>query len=344
MADDSPLFAEAIVEVLNRDAELQVVGVASDGAEAVRLARRLSPDVVIMDVRMPVMDGLQAVQEIMRDCPVPILVMTSDPRGDSGELSFEALRRGALDLVIKPSSWPVSTSEQESIRQHIKLLSSVAVVQRTPRRREARAPLPPMAPPRSFAGPRRIIGIVASTGGPAALATLLGALPPDYPLPVLIVQHLAPGFAPRLAAWLDSVSSLTVRLAGADEVPVPGVALLAPDGAHLVVDRASGNVRLRRGDPVDGHLPSGTLLLRSVAEAYGGGAVGVVLTGMGSDGAVGLREVRRAGGLTFAQDEASSVVYGMPKAAQDIGDAERVLGLAEIAQELVRCGELREGV
>lgn len=336
VADDSPLFADAIVEVLNSDPELHVVGVARDGAEAVRQTTRLRPDVVIMDVRMPVMDGLAAIEQIMHVCPTPVLVMTSDPRGDSGELSFEALRRGALDLVVKPSEWPVSPTEREEIVQHIKLLASISVVKRHAPRRPASV--------RRQTGPRGLapraapeaVGVVSSTGGPAALAALLGALKADYPTPLLIVQHLAADFAPRLARWLDAVSPLSVRLAEENDSLTPGTALLAPDGTHTVIERLTGRVRLDASAPLHGHRPSGTMLLRSLARAFGPASAGVVLTGMGSDGADGLLSVRRAGGVTFAQDEASSVVYGMPKAARDIGAATYSLAPVEIAAALER--------
>ncbi len=336
VADDSPLFADAIVDVLVRDREIDVVGVACDGAEAVRLTEQLHPDIVVMDVRMPVMDGLAAIEEIMRRAPTPVLVMTSDPRGDSGELSFEALRRGALDLVVKPSAWPVSAGEQEAMRQHLKLLAGVAVVQRAGRRRSenvSRGVEPVvLAAGASF----QAVGIVASTGGPAALAMVLGGLGRAFPLPVLVVQHLAPGFAPRLATWLDAASQLHVRLARQGDTLEPGVVLLAPDDTHMEVDRAATRVYLDASAPVGGHRPSGTVLLRSLGQACGATAIGVVLTGMGGDGAKGLLTIREAGGLAMVQDEASSVVYGMPRAARELGAASMVVPLQDVAGELER--------
>lgn len=177
------------------------------------------------------------------------------------------------------------------------------------------------------------MGVVASTGGPAALAHLLGGLPGSFGAPILVVQHLAPGFTTRLATWLDGLSPLAVREARNGEVPEPGVVLLAPDERHLVVD-TRGRATLVRGELVGGHRPSGTALLSSLARFAGAAAVGVVLTGMGRDGVEGLQAIREAGGDTFAQDEASSLIFGMPKAAQETGAAQHVLALGEIGSAL----------
>lgn len=332
VADDSPLFAEAMAEVLIRDAELDVCGVADNGAQAVKLASQLRPDMIIMDVKMPIMGGLEAIEEIMRLCPTPILVMTSDPRGESGELSFEALRRGALDLVVKPSVWPTPEPEQEALRQHIKLLAGVKVVRHGRRRRLDSGPTS-VSDTSEAVGFAQVVAIVASTGGPAALATILSGLPSDYPMGLLAVQHLAQGFAPRLATWLDGVSGVRVRLAQAGDAVEPGTMLLAPDEVHLVVD-GRGRVAFDTGDAVDGHRPSGNLLLASVARFYRHRALGVVLTGMGSDGVDGLLAMRQTGAVTIAQDEQSSVVYGMPRMARERGAASAVLSLGEIAREL----------
>lgn len=325
VAEDSPLFADAIVELLS-DAEIEVVGVAVDGKQAVDMSRRLKPDLITMDVHMPVMDGLSAIEQIMASHPTPILVMTSDPRGRSGELSFQALSRGALDLLQKPEVWPPTDAEAAAIRAHVKLLATVAVVQRAVRRVDA------WSVPTVSRG-ARVVGIVASTGGPVALAKILEGIPADFPCGIAIVQHIAPGFVDSLTRWLRSVTKVDVRVAANGETLRPGSALLAPDGQHLTLS-PFGRVTLEKGPLVDGHLPSGTKLLDSLARSYRGDAIGVVLTGMGRDGAAGLSELRARGGLTIAQDEESSAVYGMPKAAKELGAAQLVLPLSQIARTL----------
>jgi two-component system chemotaxis response regulator CheB len=349
VVDDSPLFAEAITGILEAEPGFHVVGVATQGREAVEMTRRLRPHVITMDVHMPVMGGLEAIDAIMADTPTPILVVTSDPRASTGhELHFEALRRGALDVSPKPRSLH-SQAEQRAFRDQLRLLSRVAVVrhlaghrhlwradrvdrwrQRSGAEAEARR-----APGLDQAGePQgRVVAIVASTGGPAALAKVLEALPADFPAPVLVTQHIAAGFAESFASWLDGVALLGVSLAKQGEPLRDGAVLVAPDNAHMTVT-TQGRIELDRGPPVDGHRPSGTKLLASVAQVYAARGVGLVMTGMGADGAKGLEELRRAGGVTLAQDEASCVVFGMPKVALETGAASRAVALADVPRVL----------
>ncbi|RMG19638.1 MAG: chemotaxis-specific protein-glutamate methyltransferase CheB [Deltaproteobacteria bacterium] len=341
IVDDSPLFLEALRAIFEADSAFEVVGEARDGREAVEKVAALAPDLVAMDVQMPGMDGLEAVDAIMASHPTPILLITGDPARTGAEWCFEALRRGALDLQPKPTLAPEDEEALAAFREHARLLASVPVVYRRRRTR-------PKGPAREEAGamlarPMRrclpelpgVAGLVASTGGPAVLAEVLGALPGDFPLPIAIVQHLAPGFAPHLVHWLDGCSALSVSLATEGAIPRPGHAYLAPDGAHLCF-AADGRFHLDRSTaPLDGHRPSGTVLLRSIAEVFGARSVGLVLTGMGSDGAAGLAALRRAGGATLVQDEASSVVYGMPKAALDLGAAEEEIGRSQLAEALL---------
>lgn len=343
IADDSELFADAVRFMLEEDPEFQVVGVAPDGLAATMAVGRLAPDVIIMDVQMPVMDGLEAIERIMSTRPTPILVMTADPRGESGELSLEALRRGALDLVQKPMSFPQPDGWSRQLRDKLRLLSSVAVVRHmAPRGSRAARPLPERpsepsaAPPRARASARpEALGIVASTGGPAALARVLEGLPADLGVGVAIVQHMSPGFTEGLVGWLNRSSPLDVRLAVAGEHMAPGRVWVAPDHHHLRIG-PGGVLRLAADELVDGHRPSGTALLESLARTYGSAAIGVVLTGMGADGAHGLLAMREAGAFTIAQDEASSAVYGMPAKAAALGAARRILPLADVAAAIRR--------
>ncbi len=342
LVDDSPVFLEALQMVFETDPSFTVVGTARDGREAVRKVQALQPDLVAMDVEMPGMDGLEAVEAIMASRPTPILLITGDPDRTGSDWIFEAIRRGALDLRAKPIVAPGQERQLAEFREHARLLASVPVVYRRRRRTEpppTRREVTPAAPV-TPAGPG-LVGIVSSTGGPAVLAELLGALPADFGLPIAIVQHLAPGFAPHLVSWLNAAGPLTVKLAESGERPEAGRVYLAPDGAHLVVDE-EGLLRLDSRTPsVGGHRPSGTILLRSIARRFGPRGIGLVLTGMGSDGAVGLAELRAAGGWTAVQDEETCAVYGMPKAAVDLDAACDELPRSRLADALLAHAGIR---
>lgn len=337
IVEDSPIIAAALGAVLERDPEIELVGMAPDGRKAVESVAALQPSVVVMDVHMPVMGGLEAIERIMAQTPVPILVWTADPMSDA--LSFEALRRGALELVRKPAALHQSSSEARELVARVKLLASIPVLRRpAPSARTGTTGAFQIVPPRPEL--RRAAGIVASTGGPGALAELLSRLPAGFGAPIVIVQHLATGFAAGLAAWLAKQTALDVRVAEPGAALVPGAALLAPDGFHLSVSGV-GRVLLSEPGPrrpsSPEHVPSGDVMLASLARAYGKSAIGVVLSGMGEDGAAGLLEVHHEGGMTMVQSEASSVIFGMPRAALERGAATRALAPAEIARELGRC-------
>lgn len=343
VVDDSPLFAEMISSVLGADPTLSVVGVATDGRQAVDLARELKPDVITMDIQMPEMNGLEAIEQIMASCPTPILVVSGDPRVHGEEMHFEALRRGALDVLAKDELLTPGAEQQEKLREQIKFLAGVTVVRHMGLREDQRAvrsrppsrewkPLKVASRPRPQ---REVLAIVASTGGPLALAALLTDLPPDFPAGIVVVQHIGRGFIQNLATWLDDVSTLSVRIARDGEQLRPATVLLAPDDQHMTLS-SGGRISLEASGPVGGHRPSGTLLLSSVARTYGQRAIGLILTGMGRDGVEGLQAISDAGGVTLAQDEESCVVFGMPKAAIELGAVEQVLPLAEIPERVCR--------
>lgn len=328
VVDDSPLSVDVLASRIARDPRLEVAGVAYDGLRAVELARTLRPTVITMDLHMPKLDGLGAIERIMRERPTRILVVTA--QDDRGTLAFEALRRGASDLLEKPAPHDRS----DALCERIWALARAPI-------RSASSEGAPARPGTAQRGPRvqadthvAAIGVVASTGGPAALAAVLGGLPADLGASILVVQHLPSGFAPRLARWLDGVSPLTVSIASEGELLAPGRVLIAADDRHLTID-GRRRVRLLPGPPIGGHRPSGTRLLTSLADELGARAAGVVLTGMGRDGADGLLALRRAGGRTLVQDEATSAVYGMPRAALETQAAEMSVPLDGIAASLL---------
>jgi two-component system chemotaxis response regulator CheB len=335
VAEDSPTARALIVEILRSDPDVRVVGEARDGAEAVALAQSLRPDVITMDIRMPRLDGFQATKEIMITAPTPVVLVTASDQARDVETAMHALRTGAVAVLHKPSGLgsPRFEDDARNLVATVKAMSGVKVVRHWRPRPELPSPADAEAV-RSRGVRGQVVAVATSTGGPAALARVLAALPGDFPAPVLVVQHITAGFTAGLAAWLDSVCDLRVKIAQPGEALVPSTVYLAPDELHLGVAGRS-IVTLSAGPPVGGFRPSGTALFESVARGFGNTAVAVMLTGMGEDGVQGLRAVRQAGGRVLAQDEKTSVVYGMPGAAVAAGLADQVLPLDAIAGRLV---------
>lgn len=331
VADDSPLVAAGLSRILEEDPEIRVVGHARDGEEAFALVTKLRPDLVTMDIHMPILDGLDAIERIMAYAPTPILVITGDPRGDA--LTFDALTRGALDLITKPTIVQGHAADHGALRRKVKLLATVPVVQHVAGRKRDRR----ISSRNRVVLPEEtratIVAIVSSTGGPQALPRILAPLRADFPVGIAIVQHITDGFAEGLATWLNSQCALEVRLPRHGQILQPGQVFIAPSGVHMKLD-VTGRVSLDPAEPVAGHRPSGDVLLTSVAEAFGSRAVGVILTGMQRDGVMGLKAIFDRGGTTIAQDEATSIVFGMPKAAIELGVVKRVLPLESIASAL----------
>lgn len=345
IAEDSALFAQVLAAVIDDEPDMIVIGVAENGLRAVQMTEELEPDIVLMDIRMPELDGLTATETIMADKPTPILVVTADPYIGGVDMSFRALSAGALDLMAKPSQLPWPDSERQTFLRKVRLLAQIPVVRHiraSRRRRRVSYHGPPTA--EAFESNSPAVGIVASTGGPRALARLLGDLPETFPAPIFVVQHIIPGFSTHLARWLNTSSELRVVEATDGAKPEPGHVYLAPTDRHLRIEHALTMV-LDDTDPVGGHRPAGDILLESLARHAPQRAVGVVLSGMGSDGTTGLAAIHRAGGVTMVQDRESSVVYGMPQSAIDLGVAQRIVKLDELARSLVReverLGELR---
>ncbi len=355
IVDDSPTARELLV-ALFKDAEgIDVVGTAADGESGVRMTTQLRPDVVTMDVRMPRVDGLEATRRIMYEQPTPIVIVTNSTMRADIDLTFEALHAGALTVVRKPGLADPETCAK--VIQAVRLMADVPVVHRwrreDPRSADGRLPGPGqdrLSSPPAEGTPspsamwrldaevaQRVqrIGIAASTGGPRALLTVLQSLPADFRVPILVVQHITDGFASGLAEWLNSMTALHVNIAGHGDVPRPGMVLVAPDDYHMQVS-SSGVVELCREAPYKGLRPSANYLFHSLANAYGPRSMGIVLTGMGDDGAEGLEALHRAGGLTIAQDKQSSVIYGMPHEAVVRNAVDRMLAPDQIAQTLTQ--------
>lgn len=332
LVDDSAIALHIMQRLLARSPDIQVVGTAADGREALDLLPALNPDVICTDLHMPVMDGLEFIRVVMSRHPRPILVVSVSVEPDSPNV-FRLLEAGAVDVFAKPRA--ILDADQEKLARElaskIRILSGVHVFRRNGAAMSAASPRLPI-PPQTRAAVR-IVAIGASTGGPQALRAILSGLPSSFPAPVLCVQHIAHGFLSELVAWLAETSPLAVRQAVQGEVPQAGVVYFAPEDAHLELDNG-GRLNLSQAPPCDGHRPSVTVTLRAAARQFGPAAVGVLLTGMGRDGADGMAAIAGAGGITIAQDEASSVVYGMPKEAVALGAARHVLPLEQIAAAL----------
>lgn len=334
IVEDSPTVREFLTQLLSSDPELLVVGSARDGEQALTAVERLRPDLVTMDIHMPNMDGFEATRRIMESRPLPIVIVTGSADPKEVATSFLAMEAGALAVLNRPYSIDHAEhnrSVQELIGT-IKAMAEVKVVRRWSRDR-FNSTRPLAAPRLKASGEIELVAIGASTGGPPVLQAILSGLPRDFPAAVVVVQHIATGFVGGFVEWLAQSSAVPVRLAEDGERLEPARAYVAPDGAHLTVS-ATGRVVLASDPPVNGLRPSVSRLFRSVAGAFGPRAIGVLLTGMGRDGAEELKLMRDAGAFTIAQDEASSIVYGMPREAVQLDAAVEVLAPQEIAAAL----------
>lgn len=335
LVDDSPTVRAVLRRLLSAAPDLQVVGDAADGRSAVELAERLRPDVVLMDITMPELDGFEATSLIMEKTPTAILVFSTVARMDGNRTIFEAFERGARSVLAKPESpagWTqLAGTLPELVRSVAQEFRDGSPAARTPViESEVEADLHPI----------QVLAIGASTGGPEALRELLGALAPRPPTPVLVVQHIACEFEEGLAEWLRGDLAIDVAVARDGERMKPGTVRLAPQGSHLRLE--NGWLRLdHETAPVKSHRPSADVLFSSCAAEAGSKSAGILLSGMGRDGVAGLLEMRQAGGITLVQDRATSVVYGMPQAALDAGAADLALSPEKLAQYVLKsCGVL----
>ncbi|MFB2937695.1 chemotaxis-specific protein-glutamate methyltransferase CheB [Aerosakkonemataceae cyanobacterium BLCC-F154] len=355
LVEDSPVALVILKRILATSSDIEVVGTARHGREALDLIPKLQPQVICTDYHMPQMNGLEFTEEVMIRFPRPILVISASVQAEDTQTIFKMLNAGAVDVFPKPRS--PSIEEYELLKQEliskIKILSGVTVFtrhrrsnvttsfDRPPLKLESKTNIPISRPSgisllsRNHDSKPKIVAIGASTGGPQAINNILSQLPINFPLPILCVQHISEGFLQGLVDWLGSESQLPVRIAQFGEIPQPGIVYFPPEGRHLELDNF-GKFVCSSSPPVSGHRPSVTVTFASVAKCYSAASIAVLLTGMGRDGADGMLAIAKAGGITIAQNEASCVVFGMPKEAIALGAAKHILPVNQIATMLLK--------
>lgn len=335
IVEDSPVEQALLAHILSSDPQIDVVGVAGDGEQALADVARLKPDLVTMDIHMPRLNGFETTRRMMETTPLPIVIISgSFSRSDTDKV-FRALEAGALALVRKPRGvgHPEHQGDARELVRTVKAMSEVRVVRRWPRAR----PEPLRPGPLLVAKPKdiRLVAIGASTGGPSVLQTILAGLPGSFSVPVLVVQHMATGFMENFVSWIAATTGFPARLAVHGEPLLPGRAYFAPDDMHLEISREM-RIVLSRAEPERGLRPAIARLFRSVAENHGQYAAGVLLTGMGRDGADELKLLREKGGVTIVQDEESSIVFGMPGEAVKLQAADYIFPPAMITGILLQ--------
>jgi len=334
LVDDSPIALHILKNLLLRAKDIEVVGTASDGKNALAQLSKINPDVICTDLHMPGMDGLELTRVVMATQPRPILVISVSVQPGSTNV-FSLLEAGAVDVFLKPRA--ILGADQDKLAMglasKIRIVAGVHVFRYKPQLSYQATPKSIKLSESQQLSPVKIITIGASTGGPQALHTIFCALPASFPIPIVCVQHIGADFLTELIRWLSDASRLPIRKATHGELPKAGIIYFSPANCHLEFD-AFGRFALSDAPPCDGHRPSVTVLMRSAAHHYKASTIGVLLTGMGRDGATGLAEIASVGGLTIAQNEESSIVYGMPQAAVALGAVRHELALEQIAPAL----------
>lgn len=332
LVDDSQTVLAVIKRMLIAAKDISVVGTALNGKEALELIPVTHPDVICTDLHMPVMDGLEFTKEVMERFPIPILVVSVSVQEGSKNV-FNLLEAGAVDIFLKPRAGMESdfTAIAERLQRRVRIVAGVAVIRRVKKAKIVSEVLRINA---KNGFKYSIVVIGASTGGPQALQSIFSRLPSGFPLPIICVQHIEAGFLGGFIDWLRVSSRMKVVVAADGEKPAPGTVYLSPEDRHLVLDEL-GRFRSLKEDPLNGHRPSITITFKSVAKRYGGGVIGIILSGMGMDGAEGMKAVSDAGGVTIAQDEKTSVVFSMPQHAIELGAVDFVLPLDEIPSAII---------
>ncbi|MEB3160594.1 MAG: chemotaxis-specific protein-glutamate methyltransferase CheB [Synechocystis sp.] len=343
LVEDSPIARSILQRMIDSDPDMKVVGTARTGQDAMELLPKLKPNIICTDLYMPRMDGLELTQQVMAKQPTPILVISAGVGAEDKKNVFSLLEAGAVDVFPKPGAGQIEDYEAQKdiLLQKIRVLAGVKVFTKKyrglqlPGKKTETLTMPPAGnrvPPR-LGKPIELVAIGASTGGPQAFQAVLESIPPTFPVPILCVQHISQGFLDGFIRWLDQSCAISIQIAKTGEKPQAGKVYFPPDRQHLRID-SQGRFICLEGPLVDSHCPSVTVLFQSVAKKYGPASIGILLTGMGRDGASGLLELKQKGGYTIAQDEASSIVFGMPQEAIKLGAAKVVLPLTEIAGHL----------
>ncbi len=347
LVEDSPVAMTVLKRMVDETPNMQVVGTARTGVDAMQLIPKFKPDVICTDLHMPKMDGLELTIEVMEKFPTPILIVSASVQKEDTQQVFQLLNAGAVDVFPKPTAGLASEYEAVKLRlmEKIRVISGVKVFTKRQHHKQvlvskspnsvSTANLTPSAYKPDIDAKIRVLAIGTSTGGPQALQELFSTFPPFIPVPVLCVQHISQGFLSGFVDWFNQNCPLPVEIAVNGEMPRPSVVYLPPDKQHMEIDR-TGRFFCHQSPNVDGHCPSVTVLFNSVAKYYGKHAIAVLLTGMGRDGASGLLSIAQKNGFTIAQDEASSVVFGMPHEAIKLGAAHKVLSISEIAPVILQ--------
>lgn len=332
IVDDSPVSQEFLTYILTTDHDIQVIGTVNDGEDALEAIKEKRPDVVTMDIHMPKMDGLQATRLIMEKQPVPIVIVSASTSTKDVISTFQAIEAGALAVVLRPPGigHPDHKQAIQDLVQTVKMMSEIKVVRRFSHKMKPLMSDKLSSPSLQKVGEFQLIAMGTSTGGPSVLQSILSHLPSNLPLPLLIVQHIASGFTEGFVNWLSGASGFPIHIAADGQRPLPGHGYVAPDGFHIGIT-SDLHIVLSDQSPENGLRPSVAYLFHSVAQALGPHAIGVLLTGMGRDGSRELLEMKNAGALTIAQDEASSIIFGMNGEAVKIGAPTYILSPEAIA-------------
>jgi Chemotaxis response regulator containing a CheY-like receiver domain and a methylesterase domain len=333
VVDDSPTIRELMTYILNSDSEIQVIGTASSGENAIKFIEKNKPDIITMDIRMPGMDGFETTRRIMEINPVPIVIITGLFNSQDVDKTFQAMEAGAVSVLEKPvgiADVDFSKVSQEIINT-VKLMSEVKVVRRKTAYKKVKRNSQSCVNSDSLLPKIKIAAIGVSTGGPPVLQTIFSKLPSNIKIPILVVQHITPGFIKGLVDWLSGVTNYPIHIATQGERVLPGHIYFAPDGYHMEI-RENGYVFLSETEKENGSRPAVSCLFRSVAKYYGKDAIGIILTGMGRDGTEELKLLKDKGAITVAQDRETSVIYGMPGEAVKLNAATYILSPEKIAE------------
>lgn len=347
VVDDSAFMRKILSDIINSHPSIEVVSTAKNGEEAISKIQKLNPDVVTLDVEMPIMDGLSALQKIMDDCPVPVLMLSGLTKAGT-DATIKALQYGAVDFIAKPSN--IFKINVDDMKKH--LFEKIVIASKVKYRKKLLyKPSTPRIIKKEFRTRnnisnrnkfKKIVAIGTSTGGPRALQNILPHIPKDINAAIVIVQHMPPGFTKSLANRLDSISEISIKEAEQNDILLPGHAYIAPGSQHMEVIKEGDNfrIKLHKDSPVSGHRPSVDVLMESLARTNFSDVIGVILTGMGSDGAMGLKSLKNNSAYIIAQNEESCVVFGMPKSTIKLGVVDKVLPIDDISNEIIKAVEV----